>query len=127
MKSLDCYVLLSKGEGFSIAPREALALGIPCIITNNTAHKTICNTGFVCNVKCNKKINAYYPWFGNVGYQFDCSVDQVCRCLKLMYQNYSNYKVKALKARDWVKSYSYKNLRAKFLEIISDIKNTDAG
>ena len=27
LKSLDCYVLLSKGEGFSVTPREALALG----------------------------------------------------------------------------------------------------
>ena len=47
MMSLDCYVLLSKGEGFSITPREALALGKPCIITDNTAHTSIVNTGYV--------------------------------------------------------------------------------
>ena len=47
LQSLDCYVLLSRGEGFSLTPREALALGKPCIITNNTAHQTIAKTGFV--------------------------------------------------------------------------------
>ena len=31
MNELDCYVSLSKGEGFSILPREALSMGIPVI------------------------------------------------------------------------------------------------
>ena len=46
-RDIDCYVLVSKAEGFSITPREALAAGIPCILSNNTAHKTICETGLV--------------------------------------------------------------------------------
>src|SRR5690606_6742478 len=38
MEEIDCYVFPSMGEGFSITPREVLALGRPCIVSNNTAH-----------------------------------------------------------------------------------------
>jgi len=51
MTSLDVYVLVSTAEGYSISPREAMALGIPCIVSNNTAHITLCNSGFVRAVK----------------------------------------------------------------------------
>ena len=53
MASYDCYVNISKGEGFSIGPREALALGIPCILSNNSAQKTICHSGLVRSVPSN--------------------------------------------------------------------------
>ncbi len=38
-ENVDCYVSISKGEGFSIPPREAMALGIPVIATANTGQK----------------------------------------------------------------------------------------
>ena len=41
MYSLDCYVYLSMGEGYSLTPREAIALGIPCILSNHTVHKVL--------------------------------------------------------------------------------------
>ncbi len=59
-QSLDCYVLLSMGEGFSITPREALACGIPCILTDNTAQKTICNSGSVRVVRSEYLVPAIY-------------------------------------------------------------------
>jgi len=67
-KSLDCYVFLSMGEGFSITPREALAAGKPCILTNNTAQTTICNTGTVRVVPSNIPVPAFY----------DCHYDNNC-------------------------------------------------
>ncbi|MFH1831974.1 MAG: glycosyltransferase [bacterium] len=58
--SLDCYVFLSMGEGFSITPREALAAGIPCILTKNTAQITICESGAVRPVKSDILVPAFY-------------------------------------------------------------------
>ena len=60
MKSLDCYVLISKGEGFSVTPREAIALGIPTIVSNNTAHEVLCQTPYFVPVKSNIKFPADY-------------------------------------------------------------------
>lgn len=123
ISSLDCYVLISKGEGFSITPRDALACGIPCIITNNTAHKVICDTGFVYPVKSDIQEAAYYEVFGQVcGKQFNCSVDDVVKALHDVYKNYSTYLKKAQKGRAWVKQYLPGNLKNKYLSLIKPKK-----
>jgi len=67
-KSLDCYAFLSMGEGFSITPREALACGKPCILSDNTAHNTICDSGCVRVVPSNIPVSAFY----------DCHYDAYC-------------------------------------------------
>jgi glycosyltransferase involved in cell wall biosynthesis len=64
-KSLDCYVFLSMGEGFSITPREALACAKPCIVTDNTAQSLICYSGTVRAVPSNIPVPALY----------DCHID----------------------------------------------------
>ena len=124
MKSLDCYVLLSKGEGFSISPREALALGIPCILTNNTAQKTICSSGFVEAVKSDILEPAYYYCFSKmpVGYHFGSHLSDVMNSMKNVYYNYSHHKERALKGKVWVEQYLRKNVVKKYSMLISPKK-----
>ncbi|CDK30746.1 glycosyltransferase [Candidatus Babela massiliensis] len=103
MKSLDCYVLVSKGEGFSLTPREALALGIPCILSNNTAHEVICQTDYIKSVK-------------------DLTIDNVALAVEEVYNNYEQYLLKAQQAREWVKQYTYQNLEQKYINLIKPYK-----
>ncbi len=121
--SLDCYTILSKGEGFSITPREALAAAVPCIVSNNTAHRTICNSKVVYAVPSNivqpsfcKTENAY------LGNEFNCSIADVRKALRDVYENYSQYKEKALRGREWVKQYLSKNLAPKYLNLVKPKK-----
>ena len=51
-------------EGFSITPREALAMKKPCILSNNTAHKKMCAKKYAYGVKSEIKESAYYNIFG---------------------------------------------------------------
>lgn len=118
LMSLDCYVLLSKGEGFSLTPREALALGKPCIISDNTAHSTIANTGFVCAVPSKLQEAAYYSGFGYCGFNFNCSLDDTRKALREVYTNYQTYVDKAQGGRQWVEQYLWKNVKARFLNLI---------
>lgn len=119
MQSLDCYVSFSKGEGFAIPPREALALGIPSIIAENTAHKTICQTGFVKSVPSVKEMPAYYDHLQKtVGNNFNCDVADVAQAMYDVYNNYEEYKEKALLGRKWVTQYLYKNLQETYLNLI---------
>lgn len=124
ISSLDCYMNISKGEGFSITPREALACGIPCIITNNTAQQTICNTNLVRSIKCPLIEPAYYFEYGpkNVGFFFDCKINDIKLSLKDVYHNYQAYLNKANKARQWVKQYTWSSLKQKYLNLISPKK-----
>lgn len=117
--SLDCYVMLSKGEGFSLTPREAMALGIPCILSNNTAHITICQTGLVKAIKADRMEQAYYNCFQLiVGYNFNCNQKDVEQALKEVYQNYTKYLAQSADARKWASQYSYKNLTPYYLNLV---------
>lgn len=124
-KSLDCFVLLSKGEGFSVTPREALALGIPCILSNNTAHTTICKTGFVCSVPSYiQEKSDYRFYFGDedCGNCFSCTVEDARMALRDVYTNYQEYLGRAQQARPWVETYCWRNVKAKFLNLVKPKK-----
>lgn len=121
--SLDCYCLLSEGEGFSITCREALAAGIPCIISNNTAHTKICDTGYVKSVKAERLKPAYYATFNTIcGYKFGCTVADAQLALRDIYDNYSVHLDKAHKGREWVKQYTLENMRDQYLMLLKPRK-----
>ncbi len=127
MRLLDCFVLISKGEGFSIPPREAMALNIPCILSNNTAHKIICDSGLVRSVKSNI-VRSARSRFGNdnnidnIGYNFDCELIDVMQALRDVYENYSKYIELARKGSEWVKQYDHENLRELFVNLVKPKK-----
>ncbi len=119
LKSLDCYVLLSKGEGFSLTPREALALGKPCIISDNTAHRTLGKTGYVYAVPSQIQEPSLQSGMGGyIGFDFNCLVSDVQKALREVYNNYQLYVQKAQEGRIWVEQYLWKNRKAKFLNVI---------
>lgn len=119
MFGLNCYVSLSKGEGFAFAPREALAAGKPVILSNNTAHTTICDTDLVKCVASEIKEPAYYPVYQEeCGNFFNCEVDEVAQAMQDLYNNYSYFLDKSLKGREWVKLYLLENLRARYINLV---------
>lgn len=117
--SLSCFVLLSKGEGFSIVPREALAAGVPCILSNNTAHKIICDTGYVAAVKSEILDYAYSKSVSKQrGYMFNCAVKDVQKALKDVYQRYDYHWQQAQQGREWTKHYLAENLTPKYMSLV---------
>ncbi len=124
LQKTDCFVYPSKGEGFSVQPREGMALGIPTIVTNNTAQKTICNSGLVECVESNIKKAAFYELWGEIiiGNNFDCTVEDLANAMLKVYQNYDHYLEKSEAARAWATSYTYENLKEKYLNMIKPKK-----
>lgn len=124
--NFHCYCLVSKGEGFSITPREALAAGIPCILSNNTGHKTFCKEKVVYGIPSNDKEPAAI-FIGRKlvrvpGEQFNCKIKDVRRALREVYKNYSYYLAQAQKGREWVKQYLPENLSLKYLNVVNPSK-----
>ncbi len=118
LRSLDCYILLSRGEGFSNTPREAMALGVPCILSNNTGHKTICDSGYVVPVECNRKIPGWYEALSRtVGCQFECDVDDVIIAMEKVVSNYDFYFDQAQNGREWVERYIWPKLKQDYLTL----------
>lgn len=117
-QEIDCYVSISKSEGFSIQPREAMALGIPVISTDNSAQKTICDSGLVRTVHSPFQEISICPWGNAYGHVFNCSVDSVVDALKDMHNNYDKYLQKASLARKWAEQYQYDNLKSLYRSLI---------
>ncbi len=122
-QSVDCYVSLSSGEGFSIQPREAMALGIPVIATDNTGQSTICATNLVRKVPSLKGIPAFYPLYNDYyGLFYDCTLKDSVQALRDMYENYDYYLQKGAAARTWTKKYSFNELKRLYLGLIKPKK-----
>lgn len=98
-----CLVNISAGEGYSIPPREALAMGMPAIVTNNSAQREICRTGFVRSVECTQTIPAVYPWARlQLGHQWNPTLAAVKEALLDVYDNYDHYVELAQRAKPWI-------------------------
>ncbi len=122
-QSVDCLLSVSKGEGFSIQPREAMALGIPTIVTHNTGQSTICDSGLVKVVSSDIPEPCYY--FGRTiqdGERFNCTVDECAAAIEDVYLNYAKYLDKGPAMREWASAYDYSNLSSQYECIASPKK-----
>lgn len=132
MASLDCLVNISFGEGYSIIPREAMAMGIPCLLTNNFAQKELCDSGFVKAIVADipYKANSLLPSSTNkygggewlTGYCYDCSLINVKKGLQEMYANYEFWFSLAQKNREWVRQFTWEGLQKKYLMLVKPKK-----
>ena len=120
LKGTDCYVSLSKGEGFSIIPREAMALGVPVIVTDNTGQSTIARSGLVHPVPSLIEEPAKYridvQYFVE-GINYDFEVNDAAQAMKDVFSNHSQYLSMSKQAREWAMQYSYKNQALKDLYV----------
>lgn len=121
-KRIDCYVSPSRGEGFSIQPREAMSLGIPVIATNNTGQIPVCASGLVEVVNSPIKQPALNPWGDYYGFNFDCHIDELVEAMKHIRDNYPAYLEKGQEARDWARRYQYANLKLLYRTAINPEK-----
>lgn len=123
LSSFDCYVNLAKAEGYSIQPREAMALGIPVIVSNNSAQTTICNTGLVLEVETPIRQKAYHDTLKtHIGMNATCTVEDAAKALLEMYENHSHYLKNAQLAREWAATTDFEYLRPFYLSLLSPSK-----
>ena len=117
LKSFDCYVLVSRGEGFSVTPREAMALGVPCILSNNTAHKTICATGYVQSVHCPLVV----PSVGEpvIRNDFDCTVEEVQKAMRFVYEHYELCWQRAQQGIAWAQQYEWEKIAVLYADFFN--------
>lgn len=124
ISSLNCYVLLSKGEGFSITPLEAITCKIPCILSNNTAHKKYCTQPFVIPVECPIIEYINNPNAFNFGEPFfNPNIKDVQKAMRLIYENYYQYKSAAeMYGEKFALSFSYNRLKQLYKNAIKPDK-----
>lgn len=121
-RTIDCYVSPSKGEGYSIQPREALVLGIPVIATNNTGQQDLCSSQYVYPLETPIKERAIFPWGDCYGEYYNCHIQDLVEALVSVKESYSVYRDKALKGSEWVKQFDSKSLESRYSSFIKPEK-----
>lgn len=58
----------------------------------------------------------------NVGYEFNCEVQDVQKALRDVYENYQIYLEKAQEARKWVKQFRWLELQNKYVNLVKPKK-----
>lgn len=120
MSQINCLVNVSRGEGYSIQPREALAMGIPCILTDNTAQSKFRENKYVISIPCPIKIPFNFAGLkGEAGSQYTFEHSQLENALEEMYNNYATYVGSQTEMYESVKDVDFENIASKYLQIAS--------
>lgn len=118
-QSLDMLVNVSKGEGFSIQPREALALGIPVLLSDNTAQTSIIKQAVVQSLPSNIEKPCYYKNLHEVcGSNFDFELDDLVEALKKAYDERFNLMASAQSNKAYAAGYDYTKIKHLYKNII---------
>ena len=101
----DCFVFPSHGEGSGLPPREAMATGIPCILTNWSGLTEIADPSISYPIN---PISIDYPDIRGVeqpGFQARIDVQELMYWMRYAYEHPQELKVKGKKASDFIHTY----------------------
>jgi glycosyltransferase involved in cell wall biosynthesis len=124
MSRANCFVFASKGEGFGLPPIEAMAHGIPTIVSNNTSMSEFCNLAIP--LKMEAKIKSEYTVWENNGFWFQPDIKELKELMWKVYKNYDKYKKEAVAKQPLVKKYyGFDKIAVKLAKILKDIEVSD--
>ena len=125
MKSVDCFVAPTMGEGFNIPGLQCMALGVPVIITNFSGCKDYANkttatllepSGFILH---NNMDNI--PQFKNKKWVF-LEVKKIQKAMRYVFDNKEHAKMKANLAYFNVKNnFNYKMIGKTFIDMVREL------
>ena len=105
--SLNCYVFVSAGEGYSITPRQALMQGTPVILSKNTSHLDLLDVPGILWVECDPGES---EWSGapdmhiSAGQQYEPRLGEVVKQMKEIKDNYDFWKKAAFEGGEIIKN-----------------------
>lgn len=114
--SAHCYLQPSRGEGFGLQPLQAIAQGIPTILTGAHGHAGFAHLGIPLDSTMSK--SAYFI-YGDAGDWWEPDFDQLVDAMRWVYNNYDGATASAQESsvvarRDW----TWAKTAEKFVEAI---------
>ena len=83
--SAHCYVQPSRGEGFGMQPLQAMAQGMPTILTDAHGHEAFAHLGYGIGSKLD---TADYFFYGDAGQWWEPDVDELVDQMRWVYDHY---------------------------------------
>jgi len=113
LKSADCIVAPSRGEGFGLTGLQALVLGVPLITVDHTGCNEYSKLGMSLNLTPEDYVQRYeidrIRQFCNKRWG-EVSVPQLRRALREMYNNYGVYVHKVMSNRHLLDKFNMENV-----------------
>lgn len=114
--SIHCYVQPSRGEGFGLQPLQAIAQGIPTILTDAHGHKDFSHLGYGLSYTMSK---SGYFLHGDAGDWWEPSMNDLCEYMEYVYHNYDEACSFAQMAGEIARDqFTWKNTAMQFIEAI---------
>lgn len=111
-----CYLQPSRGEGFGLQPLQALAQGLPTILTNAHGHTSFAHLGHGLDATYSQ---SQYFIYGDAGDWWEPSFDQLCEYMEYVYSNYDVACAKAADAASVIaERFTWKNVAQNFIDAI---------
>lgn len=119
----DCFLFPSHGEGFGLPPAEAMATGIPVIITDWLGPSQFIDEKWCYPIEVRYlEPAAYPPDYGDAGYWATVDVDKVAKLMRHVYENKEEAFNKGKLAADFInKEFRFNNFANKFNSIVNNL------
>lgn len=116
--SAHCYLQPSRGEGFGLQPLQAIAQGLPTILTNAHGHESFAHLGHT--VKASLKPSDYFI-YGDAGEWWEPDLNELCERMEWVYLNYEEAAADAaVCAQEVAEKFTWQNTAARFREVLGD-------
>ncbi|KPF75186.1 hypothetical protein IP78_13815 [Brevundimonas sp. AAP58] len=121
VRDIDCVINISRGEGYSIPAREAVAMGTPLILSDHFAHEDFSDLDSVAFVKAEVPVPALYPQINErfIGLQYMPHPQDVVAAFRRVYEQRDAYAARALANRDKARRWTVADLRERYFSLVS--------
>lgn len=123
-KRANCFLFPSRGEGFGLPPLEAMATGLPTILSDNTGLSEFCNPKYNYPVKTammSKALRFPKEW-GNVGNWYEPDYATFKRQMKKVFENQEASKAKGMASAKWVReNFTYDHTALRIKDLVEQI------
>lgn len=121
LNSFSVLVSVSKGECYSIPPRQAMALGKPVVLSRGHAHDEILDTGVGFGINVSGFEPAFLEAFGGqkIGLQCTYSDKDICNALRYAYFGFADISKASEERIRFAKTFSVESLRFNYENFVS--------
>jgi hypothetical protein len=117
--SVHCYLGPSRGEGFGLQPLQAMAQGIPTILTNAHGHESFAHLGIPIG---STKVPAGYfslAGEGRAGQWWEPDFDELCETMWMVYADYDAQLLRAqFNAEEISREWTWARTAERFIDAV---------
>lgn len=122
----DCFLSTTLGEGWGLTTTEAMAVGLPVILSDNTTARYLLGDneerGYLVGIGNNDPIDMWTVPYGNSDApRQNVSAKEVARQLKEVYVNRDQAKKKGELARKWCEERTWAKVNEQWVELFKEV------